>query len=596
MIAELKTVRELIRGPVRGWMILAVLGSCAIAGLDTLGVAAMLPLMQLMTGANPNSGFLGWISGVIGTSDPQHLILVIAGSVGAAFIAKSAVTARFRWWLLGHTTQLEAEASRELMRRYLAAPFAKHRIRNMSEVYRNISSAVPQTFGQVVLGIMGLLVDVLTLIAVGSVLVVLSPMVAVFTAVFFSALGWIVQAALKSRHRKIGMTIAETDLDAWNALKPGLDAFRELRLTSSAEHFVEKFGTAKRRRARANRALSLISELPKYVLEVGFVVGICGIAGILFATASPEEALSTLGVFAAAAMRMLPTLNRVVAAVGGIRAGRVGLEILSREVESLSREQIQPEVQVSNITSFSGDIVLESVTYTYADAKEPVLSGVSTRIRQGMTTAFVGTSGAGKSTLLDVLLGLLTPVSGTVRCGGKDIFDDLPLWYSTLGVVPQDVFLLDDTLANNIAFGCSSGEVDFERLTEAVELAQLTSLLQELPDGLETRLGERGVRLSGGQRQRVGIARALYRRPTVLVLDEATSALDNATEKKISETINALSGQMTIIIVAHRLSTVRRADKIVFMSSGRIETEGTFEEVEEANADFSHLVALGRLA
>lgn len=596
MLAELKIVRALVQGPVRGWMVLAVLGSCLLAGLDTLGVAAMFPLMQLVTGGNPSEGLLGWISRLIGTNDSQRLILVIAGAIGFAFMAKSAITAKFRWWLLGHTTTLEAEAATELMRRYLSAPFAKHRARKLSEAYRNISSAVPQTFGQVVLGIMGLLVDVLTLIAVGSVLLVLSPLVAVFTAVFFGALGWGVQAALKSRHRKVGLTLVEADYEAWTALRPALDAFREARLTSSAEHFVEKYGKARFRRAHAQRTGSLISELPKYVLEIGFVAGICGIASILFATVSPEIALSTLGVFAAAAARMLPTLNRVVATIGGIRAGRVGLEILSREVESLSREGVQSGTQTSSNTDFSGDIVLDSVSYTYEDARIPVLRGVTTRIRQGTTTAFVGTSGAGKSTLLDVLLGLLNPTSGTVSSGGNDIFQDLPSWYDTLGVVPQEVFLLDDTLANNIAFGRSPDQIDFERLTEAVELAQLSPLLKELPQGLETRLGERGVRLSGGQRQRVGIARALYRRPGVLVLDEATSALDNATEKKISETIDALSGQMTIIIVAHRLSTVRHADNIVFMSGGKIETEGTFEEVVEASAEFSHLVALGRLA
>lgn len=596
MIAELRNVRALVRGPVRGWMVTAVLGSCFLAGLDTLGVAAMLPLMQLITGSSPNEGILGWISGVIGTTDSQRLILVIAGAIGFSFIAKSAVTAKFRWWLLGHTTSLEAEASTEMMHRYLSEPFASYRVRNLSEVYRNILSSVSQTFGGVVLGVIGLLVDILTLIAVGAVLLVLSPLVAVFAVVFFTVLGWGVQAALKSRHRKIGQVLVDADFEAWTALRPGLDAFREARLTSSADYFVEKFGKARVRRAGANRVASLISELPKYVLEVGFVAGICGIASILFATSTPEVALSTLGVFAAAATRMLPTLNRAVATVGVIRAGRIGLEILSREVNTLKQDEVKSARQAPNKTDFSGDIVIDSVSYTYKDAEEPVLRGVTTRIQQGTTTAFVGMSGAGKSTLLDVLLGLLRPTSGAIHSGGNDIFQDLPSWYATLGVVPQDVFLLDDTLANNIAFGQSPHEIDSVRLTEAVELAQLTSLLGELPEGLETRLGERGVRLSGGQRQRVGIARALYRRPAVLVLDEATSALDNATERKISETIDALSGQMTIILVAHRLSTVRRADKIVFMSSGQIETEGTFEEVEEASADFSHLVALGRLA
>ncbi|WP_307608929.1 ABC transporter ATP-binding protein [Pseudarthrobacter sp. W1I19] len=593
MIADLRRVRSLLRGPIKGWIMTAIVGSAFVAGLDTLGVAAMLPLMQLLSGSEPSEGIAGSIAGVIGTSDMQALILAMAALVGAAFVLKTALTVVFRWWLLGHTTKLEAEASTELMRRYVLSPYAIHRTRNISEIYRNIASAVPQTFGQVVLGLLGMLADLLTLAALAVVLFVVSPLATLFCVVFFFAIGWGSQRALRARHRLIGQEIAQTDLDAWTALMPGLDGFREARITASTEHFVSRFQTAKFRRARANRSLSLVSELPKHVLEIAFIVGICAIAGFLFAT-NPAEAVAVLGVFAAASLRMLPTLNRAVATVGVIRAGRVGLEILANEVRKLDGEEIHKETRNAPSVS-AGDVVLKDVHYQFEDAEDPILRGVSTVIEQGKTTAFVGSSGAGKSTLLDVILGLLAPKSGTVTINGRDIMDDLPAWFGSLGVVPQDIYVLDDTLRTNIAFGSSPDEIDHDRLTEAIELAQLAPLLSSLPDGLETRLGERGVRLSGGQRQRVGIARALYRRPKVLVLDEATSALDNATESKITETIEALSGRMTIILVAHRLSTVSRADKVIFMSRGLIEAEGTFEEVREASPDFAHLVALGKL-
>jgi ABC-type multidrug transport system fused ATPase/permease subunit len=209
--------------------------------------------------------------------------------------------------------------------------------------------------------------------------------------------------------------------------------------------------------------------------------------------------------------------------------------------------------------------------------------------------AFVGSSGAGKSTLLDLVLGLLEPTEGSIECGDRSISDDLAAWYAELGVVPQDVFLLNDTLSANIAFGVSAERVDRARIDEVMAMSQLDGLLAELPEGLETVVGERGVRLSGGQRQRIGLARALYRRPSVLVLDEATSALDNLTEHEIAATLGRLQGSMTILIVAHRLSTVRHADTLVFLKDGRIEAEGGFEQVRAQSADFARLVELGAL-
>ena len=240
-----------------------------------------------------------------------------------------------------------------------------------------------------------------------------------------------------------------------------------------------------------------------------------------------------------------------------------------------------------------GDVTVRGLTFAYADQPDTlVLRGVDLDIRAGRTVAVVGSSGAGKSTFIDILLGLHRPLDGEVTAGGTSIFANLPAWQRALAVVPQDVMLLDETLRANIAF---DEEVDDERLSEAVARAQLNDLVRGLPEGLDTEVGERGVRLSGGQRQRIGIARALYRRPAMLVLDEATSALDNETERRLTDTIESLRGTMTMVIVAHRLSTVRHCDQLIFMSQGRVATVGTFDEVAAANAEFAHLVALGQL-
>ncbi|WP_229229815.1 ABC transporter ATP-binding protein [Sinomonas cyclohexanicum] len=593
LIEDLRTALGLVQRPFLSWAVPSVLGSLLIAGLDTAGVAAMVPLMQAVTGAPTTSGPLGLVAQILGTQDLQSIVLFVALMVMIAFALKSGLTIVFRWWQLGIATGLEAEASKELMSMYINAPYWAHRSRKLAEVHRNIASAVPQAFGQVAQGILNWITDALTLVALVAVLFIVSPLATALAAALFVGCGWGIQRVFRHRYHALGSRIAEADMQSWNALLPGVNGFREVRLAQAGELFVERFGEAKTVRAHAQRTLSLISELPKYVLEIVFVLGIGGVAAVLFAIGPASTAISVLGVFAAGSTRVIPTINRLTATSGSIRSGGVGLHILAAEIRLLKSEGTFIVAQPSKI--FSGDVTLDNLSFSFSDSSEPVLRGISTTLAEGRTTAFVGSSGAGKSTLLDLVLGLLEPSAGVVTCGGHDIREDLASWYSGIGVVPQDVFLLDDTLEANIAFGHAGNEVDHDLMFEAIKLAQLEDVISELPDGLDTRLGERGIRVSGGQRQRVGIARALYRRPRILVLDEATSALDNATEHRITETLEALAGRMTVLVVAHRLSTVRNADKVVFLSAGQIEVEGSFSEVEASSLEFADLVALGKL-
>jgi ABC-type multidrug transport system fused ATPase/permease subunit len=241
------------------------------------------------------------------------------------------------------------------------------------------------------------------------------------------------------------------------------------------------------------------------------------------------------------------------------------------------------------------EIRVEGVTFTHDGREDPAVKDVSFSVPAGSAVALVGASGAGKSTIVDIMLGLYSPSSGRVTANGTDIRTILPEWQQSLGLVPQEVYLLDDDLRANIAFGEPDDQIDETRLAQAIAGAQLEELVASLPEGLETFVGERGVRLSGGQRQRIGIARALYTRPRLLILDEATSALDNETERRISETIHALHGSVTIIIVAHRLSTVRDCDQVVLLDGGEVAAVGGFEELQLVSPDFARMVELGNL-
>lgn len=578
--------------PVR-WIAGVVAVSLVLTALDTLGVAAMVPLTQLISGTATDSGALGVISEMTGITEPSELIPVVAASIAGLFIIKSIASIVFRWWLLGRTSRVAALAATDLMRRYMLSTYAAHRARRLAEVYRNINDATGQA-ASVLLATITLLTDAMLLLAIVAVLALTAPWITLLVVMVFGILLFGIQFALRHRQARLGEEIAESSLAAWSYLMPGLDGFRETRLSSSARLFIDGYRGAKIRAAMAGRQLSLISEAPRYALEIGFVLAIAGISVALFATGTPAEALTVLGVFGAASLRAIPTLNRVAANLATIRSGQAGLRIVLRagdELDSQGRHDEAPRGE----EPYGGDISFVDVGFRYPDTDNEVLTDITLTIPRNRTIAFVGSSGAGKSTLLDLLLGLLEPTRGRIECGGRNILDDRALWYADLGVVPQDVFLVNDTLRANIAFGVSPGSVDEARVAEVVAMARLDDLVDGLPAGLDTLVGERGTRLSGGQRQRLGLARALYRRPSVLVLDEATSSLDNVTEYEITDTLAGLNGSLTIVVVAHRLSTVKNADRLVFLKEGRIDGQGTFGELRAVSSDFNRLVELGEL-
>lgn len=595
LITQLGEMLRLTSANPFRWITGAMVVSLILAALDTIGVAAMIPLTQLISGTEPDDGALGAIAEWAGTTSSATLIPLVAGGIALIFVVKSVISIGFRWWLLGRTSRVAALLSTEMLRRYMLAPYASHRTRERNEVYRNIMEATGQA-SSVLMAVLSIVTDFMLLAAITVVLAVTAPVITLATVLLFAVFVLGLQRSLRNLQSRIGEEIAESGLEAWGFILPALDGFRETRLTSSARVFVDGYKRSRLRGAHAGRQLAIVAEAPRYVLEIGFVVAIAGISIILFTTGTPGQALTVLGVFGAAALRALPTLNRVAANLATVRTGQVGLNLMTGAIDRLDAEGAVHDETAGTDEPYSGDIDILDVTFRYLDSDVPVIDTLSLTIKQNQTTAFVGSSGAGKSTLLDLILALLEPTSGSIECGGRSILDDRATWYATLGVVPQDVYLINDSLKANVAFGVEPDRIDTDRVREVVALAQLEGLIRDLPDGLETRLGERGVRLSGGQRQRIGLARALYRDPSVLVLDEATSALDNATEREITETLSRLNGSLTIIIVAHRLSTVRNADRLVFLKDGRIEAAGTFDELRASSAEFNRLVELGDLS
>lgn len=574
-------------------LMVSLAGAVGLSLLDMLGVLAMLPMMQYVTGQDVSTGALGQVDGLLGNPSSRVLVGTLAALIVGTFVLKDIFALAFRRWQLSFMAEHQIEISTKLLEGYLTGPYAWHLTKNTSDKLWTIQGAVGAGYIGGVSAALSVITEVLTITFIFGSLMFISPTTTVAALLYFGLAALVVQRLIRPRILRASQQVLLASQAMSKASLQSLTAVKEIKLRQAHGPFVATFSAASRDGARAGVSAALLNEVPKYFLEIVFMIGVGILAVGATSGSSPEQGLTLLGIFVAAGTRILPSSVRLINAVAGIRFARSPLVHLIQEhrwQEEARREQSN-DLRTDVVPT--GDVEIRGLTFAYADRPdELVLKGVDLDIPAGQSVAIVGSSGAGKSTLIDLLLGLHRPRSGSITAGATEIFDNLPGWQQNLAVVPQDVTLLDESLAANIAF---DEDVDESWLAEAIERAQLGDLILGLPDGLATTVGERGVRLSGGQRQRIGIARALYRRPRLLVLDEATSALDNETERRLTATIEALKGTMTMVIVAHRLSTVRHCDKLVFMSQGLVQATGTFDEVRDQNEEFAHLVDLGSL-
>jgi ATP-binding cassette, subfamily B, bacterial PglK len=576
---------------------LAVLGSVLAALADAAGVLLILPLIQLITGEPQDQGLLGVLSGVFGDPPQRELAIYLAGLTFGAFLLKGLLTITFRWWVLGFVVRQEAATSVRLLRHYLAAPYGLHVRRGSPDLLRTMQDAVGGAYSQVVVGTINIIAEALTVIAVSAALLVLMPLPALILLAYFAVAGLVFYHLVRPTANRAGEKLVSSSLRNYRAAMHALGGIKEIKIRHTAGYFLDNYSLGQQEYAESKRVAIFLGELPKYVFEIVFIVGIGLMTVYVFATSPSGEAVAALALVAAAGFRIMPGTVRLIGALHVVRLGRAAFDLVHADLVAAKRTEVVAPREPLGISHLDATeaITVEGVGFRYPDRSEAALTDVSLEIPVGAAVALVGASGAGKSTLVDVILGLQAPTSGRVCVDGRDIRGVLTAWQQSLGLVPQDVYLLDDTLRANIAFGQHPDDIDEDRLESSVSRAQLHELVAELPQGMETTVGERGMRLSGGQRQRIGIARALYSEPLLLILDEATSALDNETERRISRTIADLHGHATILIVAHRLSTVRNCDRIVFMKDGRVAATGTFESLQAESAEFATLVQLGSL-
>lgn len=562
-----------------------------MALLDMLGVLALVPLMELLTGGSATSGALGVISRVIGNDSRTALAVAISMGIVVAFALKAGLTIIFRWWQLGFLAREAALASARLLRAYLQAPYEFHLKRPVADLMRTLGDGVAQTYNGVVGGSLAAFAEVVTIVGLGGVLLVTNPIPAVVAAIYLAVVSLLISRAIGHRSTRAGEDLLTANLASFRSALHSLGGVKEIAVRHNSEVFVRRYETAQLELVDSRRRLTFLTEVPKYALELAFIIGVALLALVTFVVEGPGPAVASLAVFVGAGFRILPSVVRLIAATSQVRGGLPGYRLISSELPAAAR--VQPDERKHPASPLSGDVRVEQLGYSYPDGRVLVLKGLDFEVPVGTSLAIVGASGSGKSTLVNLMLGLLAPTQGRVLVGGVDIQDRLTDWQTSIGLVPQSVYVFDGNLRDNVTFGLRPDQVEDDKVLTAVRRARLGDLLSER--GLDNDLGERGVGVSGGQLQRIGLARALYYEPSVIVLDEATSALDNITEHEVTQTIKELHGETTLIIVAHRLSTVRHCDQLIFLEDGVIAARGTFEEVRASNATFARLVQLGDL-
>lgn len=436
-----------------------------------------------------------------------------------------------------------------------------------------------------------ILIESLLMLATGILLLLVQPAATLACGVLLVLLGVAFHRVLGPMFQRFGTELVRSEASLFSTAIQAFHSFRPVKIHHAERYFERIFYQAANRDTHFRARSTTFQAVPRLLLEAVMILGfVLAILVILATQGNLDGVVSTLGLFAMASLRLLPSFNRVLQYVGDLRQRETPIRQLHRDLAIFSREPEEEDVGEVKPLGFERDLILDGVGFTYPNAQRPALTDINLAIRCGDSVGLVGASGAGKSSLAEIILGLLPPTEGRLLVDGNDVSADRARWQANLGYVPQQVYLLDGTVRRNIAFGIDDADIDDDRVWSALRGAQMEDVIRALPSGLDAELGENAQWLSGGQRQRLGIARALYRDPEVLMFDEATSALDNETERNVSAAIEGLMGSKTLIVIAHRLSTVRHCSTIVFLSDGRILEQGRFDDLLARSPEFRAFV------
>ncbi|WP_131104357.1 ABC transporter ATP-binding protein [Ornithinimicrobium sufpigmenti] len=594
MLALWRTVRQLMTvlpaGTRRFIATFAVLQSLlAVLDVAAIGLLAIV-LAPMLTGQELTLPVVG-----ITLGEPQDFGIVLL-IVGSLIVLKSVLAIGLQWWATRRFARFEQVLGARLLEATFKAPWTERLSRNSTDIIRSTDVGVGSTVAGVLIPFCQLSGEVFTFVAVLTVLLVAQPVLATATIIYFGFVAFLLYRVVLRRAVRAGQDNRKFSARAMRLVSEMVHSLKEVTLRDKSQEVADTVLKVRRRASMARANQNFLGVIPRYVLEAGLVGGLV-IGGLIgYLQNGVTGAVTAIALFGVAGFRLVPSLTRFQTIMGQTGANMPFAEQVLEEIER-GKEYVDAELTGGNepLPEGARTLRLESVTFTYPGAATPAVRDVSLTLPFGQTLALVGASGSGKSTLVDLILGLLHPDSGQILVEDRPLSDVLKAWRARVGYVPQEVTLFDASVARNVALAWDDANIDEDRVRRALDRAQLLDVVEARPDGIHGKVGERGLQLSGGQRQRLGVARALYTDPLVLVMDEATSALDTSTEAAVTSAIRELSGEVSVIVVAHRLATIRHSEQVCFMRDGELVASGSFAEVVAAQPDFAAQAALAGL-
>jgi ABC-type multidrug transport system fused ATPase/permease subunit len=596
VIAIYRKLLDLLDGRERTHFF-ALMGLVVVMGIfDMLGAATILPFLAVVT--NPSlietNRLLALLYDWTDPGSTQTFLVFLGGLVFAAVILSLMIKLATMYAIARFTQMRRYSLSSRLLEGYLRQPYVWFLSQHSSNLGKQVLQEVMEVVTRVMSPAMRILSQVISMLFLLTLLVIVEPVVAIVSAAVIAAIYGTVFFFLRKTLTRLGQTRYDANAEQFRVTAEMMGGIKDVKLAGLEKSYLRRYRAPARRLSRTAIHMQVIGETPRYVLET---VAFGGMIGVILAMMVREggdltAALPVLGLFAVASIRMFPAIQQIYQSLSTLRGGRPSLDALHRDITSLriTGQNLHDAHRVPPLP-LRERLEVRDAWFNYPGTERSALRGFDLTIRANTTIGIVGGTGAGKTTAIDLILGLLSPERGEVLVDGIPVSrETLRGWQNNIGYVPQHIYLIDDSVAANIAFGIEPGKIDMEAVERAARLAELHGfVMEELPEGYQTHVGERGVRLSGGQRQRIGIARALYSNPDVLILDEATSALDNLTERAVMDAVRNLGHAKTIIMIAHRLSTVRRCDEIFLMEHGRVAASGAYEDLIEKNSTFREM-------
>lgn len=568
-----------------------------MAFTELLGIASIAPFMALVGDISllEKEGISAELYQVSGLSNPMDFLFYM-GLIVLVMLTFSTIVSMFTIWKLSvFGARIGTEIADRLYTYYMQQSWQFHASGSSAQLTKQVSTEAMRISNGIVQPLMQMNAKSVLALFISISIIIYDPMVALLGLSIFSLAYFILYRMVRKKLVSNGQRLSQVATDRFRLMNEGFGGIKDVLLLNRSADFIERFQNSGETFARAQGTNIAISQIPRYFIELIAFGAMISLVLVLIKLHSGNlgEILPILAVYALAAFKLLPALQQIYSSISNIKGNIAAFEAVKGDLEqSFENQKADSRTSIPASVALKKDITLSNIEFSYPGKDRAAINGVNMTIPANSVIGLVGSSGSGKSTLIDLLLGLLTPQKGILY------IDDTPItaknkraWQDLLGFVPQSIFLSEGTIAENIAFGVPVKDINLEQVNKALTLANLTELIEQLPKGINTKVGERGVQLSGGQRQRIGIARALYHEAEVLVFDEATSALDGITEKIVMDAIHEFSGKKTIIMIAHRLKTVEKCDIIYLMKQGNIVDSGSYEELIEKNHEFRKMAA-----